>query len=101
MKIDRKNFIKKSSFAFLGAMFSPFFFKNDSQAAPFINEQQLHDNTNKLIEALKRFPAEKLSQIVGSEGNAVSATGYTYEFMISGLLQHNAYDGGQISLLKK
>ena len=36
MKLDRKNFIKKSSFAFLGAVFSPLFFKNDTQAAPFI-----------------------------------------------------------------
>ncbi|MEW5843357.1 MAG: hypothetical protein AB1775_08845 [Bacteroidota bacterium] len=36
MKINRKSFIKKSSFAFLGAVFSPLFFKNDAQAEPSI-----------------------------------------------------------------
>lgn len=63
--------------------------------------QQLYDNTNKLIAAVKNFPAEKFNVIVGSERNAAMGTGYTYEFMISGVLQHNAYHGGQISLLKK
>ncbi len=64
-------------------------------------KQQLYDDTNKLIAALKNFPTENLNKIVGSERNAAAGTGYTFEFMISGLLQHNAYHGGQISLLKK
>lgn len=64
-------------------------------------KQQLYDNTNKLIAALKNFPAENLNEVVGSKRNAAAGTGYTYEFMISGLLQHTAYHSGQISLLKK
>lgn len=64
-------------------------------------KQQLYDNTNKLIDALKKFPAEDLNRIVGSERNAAAGTGYAYNVMISGLLQHNAYHAGQISLLKK
>lgn len=64
-------------------------------------KQQLYDNTNKLIAAVKKFPAEKFNEVVGTERNAALGTGYTYEFMISGVLQHNAYHSGQISLLKK
>ena len=64
-------------------------------------KQQLYDNTNKLIAAVKKFSSEKFNEVVGSERNAAMGTGYTYEFMISGVLQHNAYHGGQISLLKK
>ncbi len=64
-------------------------------------KQQLYNNTNKLIAALKNISTEKLSKIVGTERNAAAGTGYTHEVMIFGLLQHTAYHSGQISLLKK
>jgi len=64
-------------------------------------KQNLFDTTNKLIFAIKDFPEEKLDSIVG-EGRDISlGTGFSFEGLISGLVQHNAYHLGQISLLKK
>lgn len=61
----------------------------------------LYANTKKLISVLENISDEKLNKIVGEERNALLGTGFTFEEMIVGLLQHNAYHAGQISLLKK
>jgi len=64
-------------------------------------KMNLYTNTKKLISVLENISDEKLNKIVGEERNAPLGTGFTFEEMIVGLLQHNAYHAGQISLLKK
>ena len=55
-----------------------------------------------LDETLASFPQAKLGELVGSaEHDAPAGTGVTYADMLHGLAQHNAYHGGQVSLLRK
>src|SRR4051794_24987404 len=54
-----------------------------------------------LGEAVGRHPAERWNQRVGGERNAPLGTGVAYAEMVQGLLQHDAYHGGQIGLLRK
>lgn len=53
----------------------------------------------RLEAALVAFPADRLDAPVGGARDAPLGTGVTFEGMISGALQHNAYHGGQIALL--
>lgn len=64
-------------------------------------KRNLYDATNKLISVVQKFPEEKLEKIVGGERNIPLGTGFSFEGLILGLVQHNAYHLGQISLLKK
>ena len=64
-------------------------------------KQNLFDTTNKLISVVQKFPEEKLDEILGGERNDLLGTGFPFEGLISGIVQHNAYHLGQISLLKK
>jgi uncharacterized damage-inducible protein DinB len=64
-------------------------------------KKDIYTHSNELIAALKKVSEDKLDQIVGAERNPVLGTGYTYETMIIGLVQHHAYHSGQISILKK
>ena len=64
-------------------------------------KQNLFETTNKLISVVQKFPEENLDNIVGGERNISLGTGVSFEGLISGLVQHNAYHLGQISLLKK
>ncbi len=54
-----------------------------------------------LLRALAAFPAERLSEPVGSHREPSLGTGVTYAAMLFGLAQHNAYHGGQIALLRR
>lgn len=54
-----------------------------------------------LISAITRFPVSRLENRVGGERDAPLGTGVSYREMILGVLQHDAYHAGQISLLKK
>ena len=54
-----------------------------------------------LVAALGRFPASRLSERIGGERDAPIGTGVSYREMTLGVLQHDAYHSGQISLLKK
>ena len=54
-----------------------------------------------LAAAVRRYPAERWSDRVGGERNAPLGTGVSYAEMVQGLLQHDAYHGGQIGLLRK
>jgi uncharacterized damage-inducible protein DinB len=54
-----------------------------------------------LLSALEAFPPERLHERVGGERDAPLGTGVSYLEMIDGILQHDAYHTGQISLLKK
>lgn len=64
-------------------------------------KQKLFADTNKLIAVIKNFPENKLDELVGEERNISLGTGFSFEGLIIGLVQHNAYHGGQIALLKK
>jgi hypothetical protein len=54
-----------------------------------------------LLAGLTRFPESRLDEIVGAERNAPLGTGVSYRDMILGALQHDAYHGAQIALLRK
>jgi hypothetical protein len=54
-----------------------------------------------LIADLERFPASHLDDQVGRCREAPLGTGYSFEVMLDGLAQHDAYHSGQISLLRK
>ncbi len=64
-------------------------------------KNKLFDSTEKLIESIKKFPGNKFSEMAGNFRDAPLGTGTTYEAMIMGLVQHNAYHGGQVSMLMK
>ncbi len=50
--------------------------------------------------ALQAFHESELAERVGSQHSPAEGTGTTYYAMLHGLAQHDAYHGGQISLLK-
>jgi len=54
-----------------------------------------------LGEAVRRFPPARLDAIVGGERDAPLGTGVSFAEMLHGLVQHDAYHGGQIALLRK
>jgi uncharacterized damage-inducible protein DinB len=54
-----------------------------------------------LGDAVRRFPPERWTDRVGDTRDAPLGTGVSYAEMVLGLLQHDAYHGGQIGLLRK
>ncbi|TSA27446.1 MAG: DinB family protein [Ignavibacteriales bacterium] len=76
-------------------------FKDKSEEYWQAVKQKLFADTNKLIAVIKKFSEKKLDKIVGEERNAPLGTGFSFEGLIIGLVQHNAYRAGQIALLKK
>jgi uncharacterized damage-inducible protein DinB len=54
-----------------------------------------------LTAAAVRFPEARWRDRVGSERDAPLGTGVSYAAMVTGLLQHDAYHGGQVGLLRK
>ena len=61
----------------------------------------LADAQGRLEAVLVAFPADRLAERVGGERDAPLGTGLSYEGMINGVLQHNAYHGGQLALLRR
>ncbi len=64
-------------------------------------KSDLYSSTEKLISVLKNFPEEQLDTYPSEERIPGLGTGFTYEGLICGLVQHTAYHMGQVSLLKK
>ncbi len=58
--------------------------------------KQVH---NELVEAVKSFPHERLSEKVPGKKN--EPDWYDYYYMLQGVAQHELYHAGQIALLKK
>jgi uncharacterized damage-inducible protein DinB len=54
-----------------------------------------------LAAAVERFPEAGWRDRVGGERDAPLGTGVSHAAMVAGLLQHDAYHGGQIGLLRK
>ncbi len=61
-------------------------------------KEKIYITHGKLIEIVKEFPLEKFEVVIGIENNRELATGYTYRESLLGLMQHNIYHAGQISL---
>ena len=57
---------------------------------------KLHHSQERLIEAVKAFPEERLGEICPSKEYK-----YTYYTLLHGIIQHDIYHLGQIALLKK
>ncbi len=55
----------------------------------------------KLIELVKTFPFEDFEKLVGNNRELELGTGLTFREMLVGLMEHNVYHLGQISLLNK
>lgn len=55
----------------------------------------------RLTEAVAGFPESRLDEMVDDTRDPALGTGVTYEQTVHGLVQHLAYHGGQIALLKK
>lgn len=64
-------------------------------------KQDLFDSTNELITSINKFPEDKLDEVIGVERLAHLGTGFSFGNLIYGLVQHNAYHGGQIAILNK
>ena len=54
-----------------------------------------------LAAAVAHFPEARWRDRVGGERDAPLGTGVSYAAMLAGLLQHDAYHGGQVGLLRK
>ena len=50
---------------------------------------------------LAAFPEARLAEMVGPARDAPLGSGVTFGVMLVGLMEHNAYHGGQLSLLKR
>ncbi|MFA7227488.1 MAG: DinB family protein [Melioribacteraceae bacterium] len=64
-------------------------------------KQSLFEATDKLISAVNKLPEDHLDVMPGAERIRELGTGFTLEELIYGLVQHNAYHMGQVSLIKK
>ncbi len=54
-----------------------------------------------LLVALRELPEERLIKQVGSERDRLLGVGVTNGATVLGVIQHNAYHGGQIALIRK
>ncbi len=63
--------------------------------------EHLRASHESLALAVRAFPAKRWTERVGEERDAPLGTGVTYAAMVSGLLQHSGYHGGQIGLLRR
>lgn len=61
----------------------------------------LADAHDMLARSVEAFPASRLAVGVGTQRDAPLGTGVSFAEMLHGLAQHDAYHGGQVSLLKK
>ena len=57
--------------------------------------------TEAVIAALATFPQARLGEMAGDSRDQALGSGVTWGAMLRGLVQHDAYHGGQIGLLKK
>ncbi len=55
----------------------------------------------RLQRALAEFPEARLGEVFGGERVAALGTGVTFEAMLVGVVEHNAYHGGQVALLRR
>ena len=61
----------------------------------------LTDARGALLAAVEAFPPERLDDRVGTSDDAAIGGQATFAGMLVGLAEHNAYHGGQITLLRR
>jgi uncharacterized damage-inducible protein DinB len=54
-----------------------------------------------LLQLVQQLPEERLSEPVGGPRDASLGTGVSVAVMLTGLVEHHAYHGGQIAVLKR
>jgi hypothetical protein len=64
-------------------------------------QRELRRVHEELAESVRHFPQPRWDERIGEGRDAPLGTGVTYSEMIAGLLQHDAYHGGQIGLLRR
>lgn len=62
---------------------------------------KLREARTRLVTVTEKLSEADLEKQIGTVHNQELATGFSYAATIEGIAQHNAYHGGQISLLKK
>ena len=62
---------------------------------------RLRASHERLADSVRTFPETRWNERVGGERDAPLGTGVSYAAMVSGLLQHSGYHGGQIGLLRR
>jgi uncharacterized damage-inducible protein DinB len=72
-----------------------------SERAWALAVDRLGEEHDALAAEIRRVPVSRWSELVGETHDAPLGTGVTYAAMISGLVQHDGYHGGQIGLLRK
>jgi hypothetical protein len=63
--------------------------------------EDLRRSHEELLRGLSAFPDERLDERIGGERNLTLGIGVTWEAMIHGVAQHDAYHAGQIALIRK
>jgi uncharacterized damage-inducible protein DinB len=63
--------------------------------------ERLRASHEALAAAVRRFPDARWTERVGVELDAPLGTGISHAAMVSGLLQHSGYHGGQMGLLRR
>jgi uncharacterized damage-inducible protein DinB len=63
--------------------------------------EDLRRSHEELLGALSAFPEERLDERIGGERNTSQGTGVSWEMMLHGVSQHDAYHAGQIALIRK
>ena len=62
---------------------------------------ELAEAMARLTEVVAGFPQARWADTVGDSRDPALGTGMTYEQTVLGLVQHLAYHGGQIAILRK
>lgn len=63
--------------------------------------ERLRTSHQRLAAAVRAAPASRWAERVGVEPDPALGTGVTHAAMLAGLLQHSAYHGGQLALLRR
>ena len=57
--------------------------------------------TEALVAAVEAFPEARLAEQAGDARDVALGSGVTWDVMLHGVAQHDAYHGGQVAILKK
>ena len=72
-----------------------------SEAAWTRTLERLSESYDRLAAALRRLPENRLDEAVGRNHHADPGSAVTYYVTLHGVVQHDAYHLGQVSLLKR
>ena len=73
----------------------------DAESAWAAARRSLDEAHADLLRLVQRLPVARLSDGIGDLREPALGTGVTVAAMLAGVVQHNAYHGGQIAILKR